>query len=48
MEGRQGKQKPPVRIRLGRLAIDPVFLIVFVFFIISSLSIILFILLSSR
>ena len=48
MEGRQGKQKPPGKIRLGRLAIDPVFLIVFMFFIISCLSMLLFILFSSR
>ncbi|MCL6610744.1 MAG: hypothetical protein K6T66_04280 [Peptococcaceae bacterium] len=43
MEGRQGKNRPG-KIRLGRLAVDPVFLTVFVFFMLSSLIVLVFIL----
>lgn len=48
MEGRHGKDRQNRKIRLGRLAIDPVFLILFVFFVVSSLSMLVFMLMSSR
>ncbi len=48
MESRQDKKRPAGKIRLGRLAVDPVFLIIFLFFMLSSLSMLIFILLSSR
>ncbi|MFZ5647256.1 MAG: hypothetical protein ACOY30_06500 [Bacillota bacterium] len=42
------EKKELKKIRLGRLAIDPVFLAVFLFFMISSLGLMAFILLSAR
>lgn len=48
MEGQHGKKRESRKIRLGRLAVDPVFLILFIFFALSSLSMLIFILTSSR
>lgn len=48
MEGRQDKNRPPRKIRLGRLAVDPVFLLIFSFFMFSSLIMFAFILSSAR
>lgn len=48
MEGRQDKNRPFRKIRLGRLAVDPVFLVIFMFFMASSLMMLAFILYSAR
>ncbi|MFZ5631898.1 MAG: hypothetical protein ACOY40_03555 [Bacillota bacterium] len=48
MEGQHGKNRQTRKIRLGRLAVDPVFFIIFVFFLVSSLLLLAFMLLSSR
>ncbi len=48
MEGQQGKNRHIHKIRLGRLAVDPVFLVIFTFFTMSSLGMLIFMLLSAR
>ncbi|MCL6478712.1 MAG: hypothetical protein K6T65_09885 [Peptococcaceae bacterium] len=48
MEGQHGKKRQTGKIRLGRLAVDPVFFIIFVFFLASSLLLLGYMLLSSR
>jgi|GEM_PF-2818294 len=48
MEGQRDKDGQPRKIRLGRLAVDPVFLAVFLFFMASSLAMLAFILASAR
>jgi hypothetical protein len=48
MEGREDKDRPLRKIRLGRLAVDPVFLLIFVFFMCSSLMLLVFMLSSAR
>lgn len=48
MEGQQGNKRQNRKIRLGRLAVDPIFLMLFLFFALSSLFMLVFILSSSR
>lgn len=48
MEEEKKEKNQLKKIRLGRLAVDPVFLAIFLFFMLSSLSLLAFMLLSAR
>lgn len=48
MVGHNKKERDTPKIRLGRLAVDPVFLLIFAFFVTSSMLMLAFMFLSSR